>query len=119
LIGVDAAVAKEGPVAAGFFALRWVAFDYQNFFFVVRSFGEDAAEGICNERVSPELEAGIAFFRFAFVADTIDDSDVNAIGDSVGALDSAPCIELSRAELGFFVWMPADTRGIENDLRAL
>ena len=96
-----------------------VAFDDQNFFFVVRSFGENAAEGIGDEGVSPEFEAGVAFFRFAFVADAIDDGDVNAVGDGVGALDGAPGVELRRAELRFFVRMPADARGIENDLRAL
>src|SRR5271170_1589152 len=90
LIGVDAAVAEEGPVAAGFFALGWVAFDYQDFFLVVRGFGENSAERVCNERISPEGQAGAAFFGFAFIADAIHHRDVNAIGDSVGTLDGAP-----------------------------
>ncbi len=103
MIGVDAAVAEEGPVAARFFALRGVALDNENFFFVVGGFGEDAAEGIGDERISPEFETGVAFFRFAFVADAIDDRDVNAVGDGVRALDGAPGVELRGAEFGFFV----------------
>ena len=119
MIGVDAAVAKEGPVAAGFFALGGVALDDQNFLFIVGGFGEDAAEGIGDEGVSPELETGVAFFWFTLVADAIDYGHVNAVGDGVRALDSAPGVELSGAELGFFMRMPADAGGIENDLRAL
>ncbi len=103
LVGVDAAVAEEGPVAAGFFALGGITFDDENFFFVVRGFGENTAERIGNKGISPELEAGVALFRFAFVADAIDHGDVNAIGDSVSALDGTPSVELRRAELRFFV----------------
>src|SRR5271163_4690888 len=39
LVGVDAAVAEEGPVAALVFALGGIAFDHQDFFFVVAGFG--------------------------------------------------------------------------------
>src|SRR4029077_3265433 len=53
------------------------------------------------------------------IADAIDDSDVNAVGDGVGALNGSPSIKLSHAELFFFAGMPADTRGIENHLSAL
>src|SRR5262249_25114716 len=34
------------------------------------------------------------------------------------ALNRAPCFQLCRAKLGFFLRMPADARRIENDLRA-
>ena len=119
MIGVDAAVTEEGPIAAGLFALRGIAFNYQDFFFVVRGFGQNAAEGIGNERIAPKFEASVAFFGFAFVADTINDRDVNAVGDGVGPLDCAPRIELSGAELGFLVRMPADAGGIKDNLCAL
>jgi len=119
LIGVDAAVAQKWPVTAGFFALGGVALDDQNFLFIVGGFGEDAAEGIGDEGVSPELETGVAFFWFTLVADAIDYGHVNAVGDGVRALDGAPGVELGGAELGFFERMPADACGIENDLRAL
>lgn len=119
LVSVDAAIAKEGPVAAGFFTLARIAFDDEDFFFVVRSFGENAAEGISDERVAPKFEAGVALLRFAFVADAIDDRDIDAIRDGVSTLDRTPRVKLRRAELCFFVRMPADTCGIENDLSAL
>ena len=119
MVGVDAAVAKEGPVTAGFFALSGIAFNDEDFFFVVRGFGENAAEGIGDERVAPEFEAGVTCFGFALEADPINDRDVNAVGDCVGALDGAPSVELGGAELSFFVGMPADAGGIKNYLRAL
>lgn len=119
MVGVDAAVAEERPIASGFFALGGVALDDEDFFFVVGGFGEDAAEGIGDEGISPEFEAGIAVLRLALVADAIDNGDVDAISDCVSALNGAPGVELSGAELSFFVGMPADAGGIENYLRAL
>src|SRR5712692_11582303 len=60
MVGVDAAIAQKGPITAGFFALCGVSFDDEDFFFVVRSFGNDLAEGIGDERVAPEFQASIA-----------------------------------------------------------
>ena len=118
LVGVDAAIAEEGPIAAGLFRLRGIAFDDQNFFLIVGSFFQDAAERIGNERVAPEFEAGIAFFRFAFEADAVHNCNINAVGDGVRALNGAPGIKLRGAKFGFFARMPADAGGIEDDLRA-
>ncbi len=55
LIGVDAAVAKEGPVAAGVFEKLAVDFGEEDLFFVVRGLGEDAAEGVGDEAAAPEV----------------------------------------------------------------
>ncbi len=117
-VGIDAAIAKERPVAASVFALRGIAFDDEDFFLVVGSFSDDLAEGIGDEGAAPEFEARIAVGRFAFEADTADDGDVHAVGDGMRALDSFPGVELCRAEFRFFVGMPADAGGIENYLRA-
>src|SRR5882724_7892728 len=83
---------------------------------MVGRFGNGLAEGIGDEGIAPELEAGIAIGRFALEADTIYNGDINSISDRVRALDSFPGVELRRAEFGFFVGMPTDTRRIENNL---
>ena len=56
-VGVDAAVAQEGPVAAGVFEQGAVDFGDEDFFAVVRGLRDDAAEGVGDEGAAPELEA--------------------------------------------------------------
>ena len=92
-----------------------IAFDDQNFFLVGGAFGEDSAKRIGDEGMSPEFEA--AFGR-ALEADAIHGRDKNAVGDGVGALNRAPGVELRRAEFLLFGRMPADRRGIENNVGA-
>ena len=53
-----------------------------------------------------------------FIAHAIHRGDVNAVGDGVRALDGAPGVELRRAVLLLFAGMPADRRGIEQNVRA-
>src|ERR1700730_1521234 len=115
-VGVDTAVAEERPIAAGVFASRGIALDDQNFLLVVWSFGNHLSKRVGDERISPEFETGIAVLGLAFVANAIYHCDVNAVGDSVSALDGAPRIKLGGAEFLFFVRMPSDAGGIENDL---
>ena len=95
--------------------LRGVAFDDQNFFPIVRSLGEHAAEGIAHERRAPEFEAS---FRRAFEAHAIDRGHVDAVGDGVRALHGAPGIVLRRSVLRLLGRMPADGGRIEEDIRA-
>src|SRR5256885_4594031 len=59
-VGVDAAVAEKGPVAPRVFAFCGVAFDDEDFFFVIRRFGGDLSEGIGDKRISPEFKTGVA-----------------------------------------------------------
>jgi hypothetical protein len=118
-IGVDAAIAEERPISASLFALGGITLDDKNFFLVVGGFGENLAEGIGDEGIAPKLNAGIALVRLAFKADTIDDRDIGAIGNGMGALNGFPCVELSSADLRFLVRVPADAGGIKNNLRAL
>src|SRR5258708_20156376 len=70
------------------------------------------------ERISPEFQSGVAFLRFAFVSNAIDDGGVDAVGDGVAALNGFPGVELRGAELRFFVRVPSDAGGIENHVRA-
>ena len=62
-------------------------------------FRDDLAEGIGDERISPEFQSGVALGLAAFEAHAIDDRDINAVGDGVSALNGAPGIELRCAEL--------------------
>jgi len=57
-VGVDAAVAEEGPVLAGGFDEGGVEGGGEDLFLVVPGLGEDAAEGVGDEAAAPELEAG-------------------------------------------------------------
>jgi len=84
-VGINAAIAKERPVAAGVFTFGGIAFDHEDFFFIVGRFGNGLAEGIGDEGIAPELEAGIAIGRFALEADTIYNGDINSICDRVRA----------------------------------
>src|SRR2546425_8789438 len=56
-VGVDAAVAQEGPIASSLFQVAQVNFADQDFFFVVRCFCQHLTERIAEERSSPELES--------------------------------------------------------------
>ncbi len=78
--------------------------------------GDDPAERVGQKRASPEFQAAAGR---PFVADAVDGRHVDAVGDRVRPLDGLPGAGLGRAELGFLGRMPADRRGIEEDLRAL
>src|SRR5882672_7584258 len=122
-VGVDAAVAEEWPVAADVFEGLQVDVAHEDFFAVVRGFGQDAAKGIAEEGCAPEFESlaggGLAADVAGFEADAIHDCYVDTVGDSVGALNGPPGIVLGYAELGFLGGMPADCGGVEKNLRAL
>ena len=117
LIRVDASIAEERPVAARIFASRRIAFHDENIFLIVGCLRGDLSKGVGHKRVAPEFESCVACARVAFKSDTIDDRDVDAVGDGVCPLDGAPGIQLRRPEFGFFVGMPADAGGIKDDLR--
>src|SRR5207245_6149150 len=53
------------------------------------------------------------------VTHAINYGNKNAIGDSVGALDGAPCVVLHSSEFSFFVRVPADGSGIKEYVGAL
>src|SRR5262249_45874228 len=118
LIGVNAPVAEERPVAASLFGFLRVAFDDKDFFFFAPGFRCNLAKGIGDERVAPEFEAGIAVGGIPFKANAIHNSHVCSIRNRMGSLNRAPGLQLSRAEFGLFLQMPANTRRIKDDLRA-
>src|ERR1043166_3278666 len=111
-VSIDAPVAQERPVLAGFFDFAEVAFRDEHLFLVVRRLGDDFAERIAHERTTPELHG-------AFDSDAVRCCDEAAVGDGVCPLDRDPRIVLFSAVLVLLALMPADSRGIEKDLRAL
>src|ERR1039458_3963444 len=122
-VTVDAAVAQEGPVAANLLQLMQVYFAEQNFFLIVRSFGQHAPEGIAEERPSPEFEAfagrGIAANVASLEADAIHHANINAVCDGVRPLDGAPGVVLRLAEFRLLRGMPSDGRGVKQNAGSL
>lgn len=97
-IRINAAVAEEGPIAAYFIHLFGVAFGNENVFFASGRLRDDAPERISDKGIAPKFEA--AFGR-AFIAGSIDRGHVDAVGNGVRALHSAPGVELGFTVLRF------------------
>ena len=116
-IAIDAAVAQKRPVAPDILQVPQVHFTYEDFFFVVRSFGENATKRIAQERSSPEFQpfAGgrIATNIAGLKTNTIHHADVHSVRDGVRTLDGAPGIVLRDPELGLLRGMPSDRSWIK------
>ena len=107
LVRIHAAVAQKRPIPSRVFALRRIAFDNENFLFVLRRLGNDFPKRVGDKRISPKLQPGIASPEFApasrgaLEAHAIHHRDIHAIGNRMPALNGPPGIELPRAELAF------------------
>src|SRR5690606_18773798 len=104
-VGVDAAIAEEGPPAAGLLADLGGDFGNQDFFLIAAGLGDDAAERIGHEGMAPEFKA--AFFG-PLMTNAVDGADEDAVGDGVGTLHGLPGADLGLAEFGLFTGVPAD-----------
>src|SRR5690349_18125815 len=116
-VGVDAAVAEEGPMGAGHVHFVEIARDDERFLFVDAGFSEDSARGIGDEALAPEFDAVAA--DGLFKTDAIGHRDEAAVRDGMTALDHFPGAVLVFAVFGFFFWMPTDGGGIKENLSAL
>src|ERR1039458_1775415 len=110
-VGVDSAIAQEGPVAADFLDPGEVAFDDQGFLGAGAGARDYFAKRIGDKRIAPELE-------FTLDADAIDGSDEDAVGDGVAALDRLPGVLLLGTDFFRLAMPPSDRGRIEQDLRA-
>ena len=111
MIRVDAAVAEIGPVAAVVVGLVEVKlFDMQGFL-EVGSLIEDASESVGDEAATPELHT-------ALKTSAVDAHHGDTVGDSVAALDGLPGIVLFAVIMLILTYIPADSGGIEENLRA-
>ena len=129
-VGVDAAVTQEGPVAASVFKEFGVDLGDEDLFPVVGGLGDDPAEGVGDEGAAPEFQAGVGRVRAGalhqravvldvavLVADTVNGTDEDAVGDGVGALHGLPGGVLGFAELFLFRRMPADGGWVKEGFR--
>src|SRR3989475_1289209 len=117
VVRVGAAVAQERPVAAHFLDAGEVHLGNDELFGLAGLRHHDA-EGIADERVSPELDACPLAIE-PLEANAIHGRDPAAVCDRVAALDRLPGIELLRSILLLLGGMPADRGGIEKDVCAL
>src|SRR5690349_11911526 len=122
-VAVDAAVAQKRPIAAHVFKQLEVTLADKNFFFVVRSLRNDAAERIAQEGAAPELQAltlgAISANIAELMSHTVHHADEHAVSNGMGTLDRPPGVMLGLAEFSFLVRMPADGRWIEKNVCAL
>src|ERR1700722_11851628 len=116
-VGVNAAVAEEGPVGAGDIHLGEVHWDDEDFLLFDAGPAKNLAGGAGNKALPPEFEA-VAADGF-FQANAVGDGDVAAVGDGVAALDEFPGGMLVLAVFGLLLRMPADGGGVEKNFRAL
>src|SRR5262245_23936543 len=78
-VGIDAPIAQELPALTRLFDFGEVAIGDQNRVALAAGAADDLAKGPGDEGMAPE-------FDFALTTDAIDRSDVNSIGDRMGAL---------------------------------
>ncbi len=106
-VGVDPAVAQEGPAAARLLALAQIAVRQEERGGVARCALDDAAEGVGDERLSVEADARVGTGQ-ALLADAVDRGDEDPVRDRVGALDGLPGVVLDGVLVRALVELPAD-----------
>src|SRR5262245_37562623 len=114
---IDPAIAQEGPVRPGHIHLAEIDRDDKILGVVQAGPAQDLAACSGYKALSPEFNP-IAIVR-PFQTNAVGDRDVAAVGDGMRALDDFPGAMLVGAVLGLFLWMPADRRWIEQDIRPL
>src|SRR5437773_3240409 len=117
VISIDAPITQEWPVRARDIHFLQVNRHEQVLLIVHTGFGEDLTGSSGDETLAPELDAVAA--RGTFEADAIGHRDIAAVGDRMAALDEFPRVMLPGAVPFFFARMPADRRGLIQNLRPL
>lgn len=99
-VGVDAAVAEEGPPAAYLLGAAHVDVDYGGGFGVGGGLEEEFSLGACYEAVAPECDAVGGSGGVGFTAYAVDGYDGEAVGYGVAALHCDPCFALACLFVG-------------------
>src|SRR5450759_2489616 len=108
-------VAQERPIATRLLDAPWIARRHQNRLFGA-CLGERAPKGIADERVTKELDAIGALLGLE--AHAIRRGHEHAVGNGVRTLRRAPRIHLRLAPHCLLRRMPANGRGIKQDVGA-
>ena len=117
LVGVDPAIAQEGPVRAVFIDSGPHHVREDDFLAIDAAFGEDLSARRDEETLAPKFQASPA--DGCFVADAIDGCDVATVRDGVAALHGFPGGMLRLSVFFFLGRMPADGGRIKEQLRAV
>ena len=117
MIGVDAAVSQERPIAPHPLARPPIAFDDEDGLRIVRCDGQHAAHRIRDEGAAPESDAGSRSALELLVADAIHADHEETVGDRVRTLDGMPRVALGGVDGRILFELPADRRRIEEDVR--
>src|SRR4051794_7018047 len=115
-IRIDAPVAEKRPVSTHLVHPLRIALHDQNLFPIRRCLRYDLPERIGHERVAPEFKPVVLW---ALETDAIDGGNVNTVRNCVCALDCPPRIQLGSAVLRFFGRVPANCRGVKENVRPL
>jgi peptidyl-prolyl cis-trans isomerase B (cyclophilin B) len=116
VVGINPAVAQEGPVRALGLDSIQVRFCYNYALFVAGGLCDDISRGIADKALAPKFDAGAAFR--GFMAHTVGHGNVTAIGYGVAALNRLPRRMLANSILGPLFGVPADGGGVEKNLCA-
>src|SRR3990167_7430180 len=117
-VGINTPVAEERPVAADLFEMMKIDFGDQNFLFLCRCLRKDDTLWIGDEGCPPKLDSRRVLER-PLESDTVDRSDIDAVGNGVTALHRLPGIALSFPVLCFLMRVPTDGRRVKENRRAL
>src|SRR6266404_7791478 len=115
-ISIDATIAEKRPVSAMPIDRVPIDIGHHDFFAIDRPFGDDHTIWTADETLPPKFDP-VAARRF-FVANAIRRGNITTISDGMATLDRFPRRMLRRAEFLLLRWMPADSRGIENNFRS-
>lgn len=106
IICIYSAISQERPAAADLFDPGRVDLAYDDLFGLSVGLGDDDAEGVGEEGVSPEFDARRVGNEH-LVSDAVDSGNVNAVCDSMRTLNGSPAVLLLCSVSVFFIWVPS------------
>src|SRR5574341_1857039 len=86
-----------------------ITFYDENLFLFMIGTCQDFSKRACDKGSSPE-------FKFSFLADSVNDCDIYTVRNGVSSLNCFPSLMLNLASFWTFVFVPANGRGIKNNL---
>ena len=118
LIGVDASISQEWPIAPNVLDQAEIAFDDEDGLFVVRGSRQDPTEWVRHEGASPKTNSAARRALEPFVTNPVGRNDEDSICDRMTALDGLPGVALVFVDGLAFIELPTDRRRKEENLRS-